>query len=47
MRKVSRHSYWLGLAVGVLIGAAVGFAMGYYSQVGNTVVVPLMQGVSV
>jgi ABC-type nitrate/sulfonate/bicarbonate transport system permease component len=46
MRKVSRQSYWFGLAVGILIGAVTGFAIGY-SQVGQTVVVPLSRGIEV
>jgi ABC-type nitrate/sulfonate/bicarbonate transport system permease component len=46
MRKVSRQSFWLGAILGLLGGLALGFAIGY-SQVGQTVVIPLTEGLKV
>ncbi|GAB5449934.1 MAG: hypothetical protein Hals2KO_02620 [Halioglobus sp.] len=42
--RTSRQSFWLGVVCGVVLGALIGFAVGY-SQKGQTVVIPLTEGV--
>ena len=42
--KVSRQSFWLGVALGLLGGLLLGFAIGY-GHGDRTVVIPLSQGI--
>jgi len=45
IKRLASRSLWIGIVFGLLLGLALGFAIGY-SQVGNTVVVPLSQGIT-
>lgn len=46
LKKYTDQAYWLGIGLGLLFGFIAGFAIGY-ANVGQTIIIPLTEGVKI